>query len=241
MAMAAAWVAATVRADVGGPTMVQDFVITTPVTAYDPDPAPDINKTWSILKWNGLPSDLLCVTVEITNRLMYNGTLVSLVGNLPYNLQVRSDFAAVFGAASPGTQNGLDPEILLSGTTPEAAGTQFPASNPPTTTAASGASFVITGAGVADYNNGGTTSVTVTGSLLTSPLTGYHNISDGGGTPSPATFVDAVKVFPVFNLQLYQLETTLRVTYYLVPEGEVPATAMLGCAVGWVLWRRKKV
>ena len=66
----------------------------------------------------------------------------------------------------------------------------------------------------------------------------FHNISDQG-MDAPGTFVNQPIVVPNFGMQFYQLETTLRVTYF-VPEAEAPAAGLLGLTAAWYLWRRKR-
>jgi hypothetical protein len=227
---------AAVRAEVATPeTVVQNFTITTPLTAAGPAALPTINQLWNIPQWAGLPSELQCVKLEVTNRLVYTGTISSLLVNQLFDLQVRSDFTLGL-PGSVGSQTALDPVVLLSGqVTPGTALQPFPASGNDT----QGGTFTLTSpADLAVYLGGGTVGATAAGFIVTDPLGGYHNISDQG-PDAPGTFVNQPKVFPNFGQQLYQLETTLRVTYF-VPEAEAPAAGLLGLAAAWCLRRRKR-
>lgn len=227
---------AAARADVvTSSTMVQNFTFTTPLTGAGPAALPTINQLWNIQQWAGLPADLQCVKLEVTNRLVYTGTISSLLVNQLFDLQVRSDFTLGL-PGSVGTQTALDPVAILTGqTTPGTALQPFGVNG----TDAQGNTFTLTArVDLAEYQGGGTLPATANGFIVTDPLGGFHNISDQG-LDAPGTFVNQPKVFPNLGLQFYQLETTLRVTYF-VPEAETPAAALLGLAAAWYFWCRKR-
>ena len=109
---------AAARADVvTSDTVVQNFTFTTPLTAAGPAALPTINQLWNIQQWAGLPSDLQCVKLEVTNRLVYTGTLSSLLANQTFDLQVRSDFTLGL-PGSVGSQTALDPVAITKASKP---------------------------------------------------------------------------------------------------------------------------
>lgn len=238
--LALAWVAGgSAQADIVTPaTEVQNFIFTTSLTAAPLDPLPAINGTWSILPWTGLPTTLQCVTLEITTKVVYSGTLFSQIGNQSFLAQVRGDFSLDFPVLGPTpSQAALDPVVIINGTAPATPWTPFDLGgmDSPTTTVT-----LSSPAELDQYRSGSPVPVNVTGVLKTTTPGGtFVNTSDLGPA-SPAAFVNSPKVFPGFGLQLYKLETTLKVTYF-VPETQAPMAALLGLGVGWYLLRRRAI
>lgn len=213
--------------------VVQSFSFTTTLTAAPLDPAPTINGSWLIQPYTGIPSELSSVQLEISSKLVYDGTLISLVGLQSYTAEVRSDFTFDFDPGPTPDQGSLDPVVILSGTAPAAPWTPFDVDGEQTQ---STTVVLNTPAELDQYRSGSPVQVQVTGNLKTDALPGFHNTSDLGPA-SPAAFVNSPKVLPSFGLQLYQLQTTMVVTYF-VPEGKAPVAMLFGLGVGWYFLRR---
>lgn len=216
----------------------QFFSVTTPANGASPlAPLPSLtNAEFDILPWAGLPSDLVCVKLEITTQLMYNGMLVSQLANEPFSAQVRSDFTVNFvgTGTAPGSITDLDPVVLLSGQSPSTPQTLFPVSQ--TKPASRTVTLGTTASELAPFTTA-TVPVFVTANLRTDTLPGFDNTSDLG-LASPAAFVNDPKVQPSFGAQFYELKTTLIVTYF-VPETSAPIAALATLGLGWFFLRRR--
>lgn len=217
-------------------TVVQNFSKTTLLQASPLAPLPTINEVWNIQPYAGIPTDLVCVKLEITTQLMYDGMLVSQLANRDYIVQVRSDFTVDFGGTKPGTITDLDPVVLMGGQAPGTPQTLFEVSK--TQAANQTVTLGTTPSELVPYRTG-TVPVFVTANLRTDAtgLTGYDNTSDLGPA-SPAAFVNDPKVMPSFGAQLYELKTTLIVTYF-VPETGAPLAALAALGLGWFFLRRR--
>lgn len=216
-------------------TVVQNFSKTTSFVASPLAALPTINEVWNIQPYAGIPADLVCVQLEITTQLMYDGMLISQLANRAYTVQVRSDFTVDFGSTMPGSITDLDPVVLLSGQAPSTPQTPFQRTGtdaqPRTVTLGTTASDLV------PFRTA-VVPVFVTANLRTdSPGIGYDNTSDLGPV-SPAAFVNDPKVQPSFGAQLYELKTTLIVTYF-VPEASAPLAALATLGLGWFFLRRK--
>ena len=215
-------------------TVVQNFTYTTAFEASPLAALPTIDKTWNIQSYAGLPQELVAVKLEITTQVRYLGTLISLVESKEYTVQVRSDFNLDFGGGATPNHPELDPVVILGGTSPGTALTPFDVTD---TKSANATELLETTPGLDQYRSGSPVTVFVTGNLKTDALSGFHNTSDQGSA-SPAAFVDSLKVLPVFGAQLYELQTTLQVTYF-VPESPAPVAALGALALGWYFLRRR--
>ena len=230
---------ATVRAadPASASTEVHNFSYTTGLVAAPLGTLPSVNLQWDIPQYQGPAGDLVGVKLEMKTELFYQGTLVSLIDNKAYNLQVRSDFKFDFGAAAP-VHDELDPVVLLSGTSgPALTPFDVPAS-PPATQSQSAPELLVSGLGA--YLGNSTVPVFVTGNLKTDAVDQYHN-NTYEGPQSPAVFVDTLKVLPVFGAQLYELKTSLQVTYFVPEAGTYGAGAVIvfgALALGWRRARR---
>ena len=228
--------AGRVQADLVSPEqIIYDRIFT---STEVPPPLPVINGTWLIPQYAGLPSELVCVTIELTTRVVYDGDLIADLADTPFELRVRSDFTLNFqGGAQPGSVTTMDPVVILTGTTPATPMTVFSAAATPTTNTVTAPVTTLTLAGdLAPYLGAGNVSVDVAGFLVLDPLAGFSNTDDQGD--ASATFVNDVKIFPIQGAQQYTLETTMRVIYF-VPEVGASLSAMFGVGIGWFLLRRK--
>lgn len=214
-------------------TVVQNFSYTTPWVA-DPS-APSLNETFNITKWGSRPeyngdASLTAVTIDLLAELRYDGELISVLASQSYTLQVASDFTFLLDGNNLAT--GLDPLVTQSGTSPGSAYTPFGVGPVTDTETDSLAQAVGTFLGV------GTIPLQVTGDLLATGPGGYHNLTDLGSS-SPFVFLNNTKVFTMEQLQLFQLHTTIAVTY-AVPEAGTGAALVAIGGIAAACWRRRR-
>lgn len=222
-------------------TVVQTFSYTTPLTA---DPSnPSFSEIFNITLWGSRPefngnSSLTAVTVSMTSEIRYEGDLISVLASQNYTLQISSDFN--FSLNGNTIAAGLDPVITHTGTSPSTALTPFIV--PPVgqlTDTENGSSSQ----SPALFLGTGTIPFQVTGTLLASGPGGYHNLT-ANGPASPFVFLNNGKVYTVEQAQLFQLHTSVSVTY-TVPEASPWAAGLAAAGAGAVVigfrrWRRSK-
>lgn len=213
--------------------VVQNFSYT---TAWGE--APTLNQTFDVARWGSLPeyngdSSLTGVTIALTAELRYEGTLISVLASQSYTLQAASDFT--FNLNGNPLATNLDPLVTQSGVSPGTALTPFSVPGSGQLTDADSASLA---QAVGTFLGTGIIPLQVTGSLLATGPGGYHNLTDTGPA-SPFVFLNNTKVFSMEQMQLFQLHTTVIVTY-AVPEASTwAAVATLGGGA-LACWRRQR-